>query len=67
MIKYRIFGRDVARTEGKRAFKTLTGKPTGQRLVGRPRHRWQDNTRMDLKEISVNMRNWIDSAQDRDF
>ena len=40
--------------------------PTGKRLLGRPRHRWKDNIRMDLKEIGINIRNWVDSAQDRD-
>ena len=29
--------------------------------------RWEDNIKMDLKEIGVNMRSWIDSAQDRDY
>jgi hypothetical protein len=33
----------------------------------RPRHRWEDCIRMDLKEIDVNIRNSIDSAQDRDY
>ena len=49
----------VARMEeGKRAFKILTGKATGKRPLGRrPRHRWEDNIRMDLKEIGINTRN----------
>ena len=37
----------------------LTGK--------RPLGRWEDNIRMDLKEIGINTRNWIDSAQDRNY
>ena len=37
--------------EGRSAFKILTGKPAGKRPLGRPRHRWGDNIRMDLKEI----------------
>ena len=44
----------------------LTGKPTGRRPFGRPRCRWEDNIRMNLKEIAINMRNWVDSAQERD-
>ena len=32
-----------------------------------PRRRWEGNGRMDLKEIYINTRNWIDSAQDRDY
>ena len=40
----------VGRTEeGRSAFKILTGTPTGKRLLGRPRHRWEDNIRMDLE------------------
>ena len=57
----------VARMEGGRsAFKILTGTPTGKRLLGRSRRRLEDNIRMDLKEIAVNTRNWVDSAQDMD-
>ena len=38
----------VARMEGGRsAFKILTGKPTGKRLLGKPRRRWEDNIRME--------------------
>ena len=35
--------------DGTSAFKILTGKPTGKRPLGRPRRRWEDNIRMDLK------------------
>ena len=45
----------------------LTGKPTGKRPLGRPRHRRENNIRMDLKEIGINTRNLVDSAQDRDY
>jgi hypothetical protein len=53
--------------EGRSAFKILTGKPTGKRLLGRPRHRWKDNIRMDLEEIGINAGNWVDSAHDRNY
>jgi hypothetical protein len=53
--------------EGRSAFKILTGKPTGKRPSGRPRHRWEDNIRMDLEEIGINARNWVDLAQDRNY
>ena len=46
-------------------FKILTGTITGKRLLGRPRHRWENSIRMDLEEIGVNMKNWNDLAQDR--
>ena len=42
----------------------FTGKPTGKRYLERPRHRWEDNIRKDLKEIGVNTRNWIELALD---
>ena len=45
----------------------LTGKPTGKRPFGRLRRRWEDNIRMDLKEIGINANSWADSAQDRDY
>ena len=58
----------VARMEEDRsAFKILTGKPTGKRLLGRPRRRWEDNIRINLEEICINARNWVDLAQDRDY
>ena len=53
--------------EGRSAFKILTGKPIGKRPLGRLRHRWEDKIRMDLKEIGINMRNWVDLAKDRDY
>ena len=58
----------VARLEeGRSAFKILTGKPTGKRRLGRPRHRWEENIRMYLKGICVIMSNCIDSAQDKGY
>ena len=58
----------VARMEEDRsAFKIITGKPTGKRPLGRPSGRWEDNIRMDLKEIGLNIRNWVDLPQDRDI
>jgi hypothetical protein len=40
-------------------FKILTGKPTGKRPLGRPRCRWEDNIRKDLKEIGINSTRFI--------
>jgi len=53
--------------EGRSAFKILTGTHTGKRPLERPRRRWEDNIKMNLEEISINARNWVDSAQDRDY
>ena len=49
------------------AFKILTGKPTGKRLLGRLWHRWEDDIRMDHKGIGIGTRNWVDSTQDRNY
>ena len=53
--------------EGRIAFNILTGVHSGNRPLRRRRSRWEDDIRMDLEEIRVNTRNWIDSAQDRDY
>ena len=49
--------------KGKSPFKILAGKPTGKRLLGRPRCKYEDNIRMDLHETGINTRNWVHSAQ----
>ena len=41
--------------------------PTGKIPLGRSRPRWEDNIRMDLKEIGINTSNWLDLTQDRDY
>jgi hypothetical protein len=43
------------------------GKPTGKRPLVSPRRRWEDNVRMDLEEMDMNMKNLFDSTQDRDY
>ena len=48
--------------EGKIAFTILTGKPKGKISLERPSRRWEDNIRMDLKEMGSNTRNWVNSA-----
>ena len=48
-------------------FQNLTGKPTGKRNLGMSRRRWEGNIRMDLKEIGTHRRDWVNSAQDRDY
>jgi hypothetical protein len=44
----------------------MVGKPEGKRPLGRPRRRWVDNVKMDLREIEWDGMDWIDLAQDRD-
>jgi hypothetical protein len=52
--------------EKRNAYRILVGKPEGKKPLGRPRCRWEDNIRMDLREIGWGGINWIDLAQDRD-
>ena len=42
------------------------GKPEGKRLLGRTRHRWEDNIKIDLQEVGCGGMDWIDLAQYRD-
>ena len=44
----------------------MVGKPEGKRPLGRPRRRWEDNIKMDLKEMGCGGMDWIKMAQDRD-
>ena len=53
--------------EGGSVFKMSTGKPTKGIPLRDPRRRQEDNIRMDLREITADTRNWVDSAQDRDY
>jgi hypothetical protein len=50
----------------RNAYRILVGKPEGKRPPGRPRRRWVDNIKMDLREIGCDGMDWIDLAQDRD-
>jgi hypothetical protein len=51
--------------EKRNVYRLLVGKPEGKRQLGRPRHRWMDNIKMDLLEIGVSVVDWIGLAQDR--
>ena len=46
--------------------RVLVGKPEGKRPLGRQRHRWEDNIKMDLQEVGVGRGEWMELAQDRD-
>ena len=49
-------GRSLARTkDGRSAFNILSGTPTGKKPLGRPRRRWKDNIRINLKEIGIGL------------
>jgi hypothetical protein len=52
--------------EDRKVYKVLVGKPEGKRPLGRPRRRWEDGIRMDLRETGLGGVDWIRLAQDRD-
>jgi hypothetical protein len=52
--------------EVRGAYNSLVGRPEGRTPLGRPRRRWEDNIKMDLKEIGFGDVDWIHWAQDRD-
>jgi hypothetical protein len=54
-------------TRGERSgvYRVLVGRPEGKRPLGRPRRMWEDNIKMDLREIGIDGTNWIQLAQDR--
>jgi len=56
----------VARVgEGRGVYRLLVGRPEGKRPLGRPRRRWEDNIKMDLRKIGIGGANWIQLAHDR--
>ena len=52
--------------EGRGVHRVLVGKPEGKRLLGRPRCRWEDNIKMDLRELGGGCGDWMELAQYRD-
>jgi hypothetical protein len=52
--------------EERKMYKVLVGKPERKRPLGRPRRRWEDGVRMDLRKIGLGGVNWIRLSQDRD-
>ena len=53
--------------ETRNAYRVLVGRPEGKRPLGRPRRRWEDNIKMDLREVGYDGGDWINLAQDRDL
>ena len=52
--------------EGRGVHRVLVGKPERKRPLGRPRHTWEDNIKMDLQEVEGGCGDWMELAQDRD-
>jgi hypothetical protein len=62
-----IWAEHVARMgEERKVFKILVGKLEEMRPLGRPRHRWEDGIRMDLREMGWGCMEWIQLAENRD-
>ena len=62
----RWVGHVVRMGERRCVYRILVGKPDRKRPLGRPRHRWEDNIKMDLQEVGCGGMDWIELAQDRD-
>jgi hypothetical protein len=48
--------------ERRGVYRALVGKPEGKRPLGRPRRRWEDNIKMDLREVGCGGMDWIELA-----
>jgi hypothetical protein len=64
--KMRWEGHVARKGESRSVYRVLVGKSEGKRPSGRPRSRWEDNTKMDLQEVRCEGVEWIEVAQDRD-
>jgi hypothetical protein len=61
----RLAGHVVRMGEGRSFFRVLVGRPEDKRPLGRPRRKWEDNIKLDLRGIGIDETNWIQLAQDR--
>ena len=50
--------------QSRNAYRVLVGNHEGKRPLGRPRRRWEDNIKMNLREVGCDSRDWIDLAED---
>jgi hypothetical protein len=63
--RLRWVGHVACMEEGGKVYRVFVGRPKRKRLVGRPRCRWEDNIKVDLREIGIDGANWNQLAQDR--
>jgi hypothetical protein len=61
----KLVGHVARKGEGRDVYRVLVGRPEGKRPLGRPRRRWEDIIKMNLREIGIDGVNWIRLAQDR--
>jgi hypothetical protein len=64
--RMRWVGHVVRMVERRDIYRVLVGKPEGERPLGRPRHRWEDNIKMDLQEVEFWGMDWIELGQERE-
>ena len=64
--KMRWVGHIAHMGEVRGMHRILVGKPQGKRPLGRPRCRWEDNIKMNLKEVGCGGMDWIELVQDMD-
>jgi hypothetical protein len=64
--KKEIGGTDGTYGDRKGTYRVSVGRPDGKRLLGRPRHRWEDTTKMNLQGVGWRGMDWIPLAQGRD-
>jgi hypothetical protein len=65
MMKINLSLETARMGEGRGVYRVLVGRPEGKRPLGRPRRRWEDNIKVDLRETGIDMANWIPLAQER--
>jgi hypothetical protein len=63
--RMRWVGNVTCMGEGRGVYRVLVGRPEGKRPLARPRRRWEDNIKMNFREIGIDGANWIQLAQDR--
>jgi hypothetical protein len=63
--RMRWAGRGARMGGGRGVYRVLVGRPKGKRPLGRPRRRWEDSIKLDLRERGIDGANWIRLSQDR--
>ena len=64
--RLRWAGHVACMEQSRNTYRVLVLKPDGKRPLGRPRCRWEDNIKMDLREVDCGPGDWIALAEDRD-
>jgi hypothetical protein len=64
-VRWAGHGTRVRGGEGERCLQGLVGRPEGKRPLGRSRRRWEDNIKLDLREVGIDAANWIQLTRNR--